>query len=679
MPPQQANLRKDRLTLAQLAAYDDVITDALVDHVYFWTQIRKNRAKYFASRGVREEDVSGILQRWVIVEQDPAKAEHELLQLSGLRRYVDRLKTVQEKDDFRKHLRRYINIYLPECAFEVSTTNRYTIVTQEAAVTSRRLIKRGEAIKYLSGIQVSMSKDEEAELGTRRRDFSIVMSSRKKSASLFLGPARFANHDCDANARLITTGTQGMEVGAVREIDAGEEITVSYGDDYFGEGNRECLCKTCEGLGRNGWVSKSVEDISSGVTAPPLIGDKLEGPYSFRRKRKYGFDRDSMTPLSSSETRQTPTLKKHAKSKPKRPAALNECHTDPVSDMVVKVEDEPCDARQMNTSVMDTQWSVEGSTRRKPALIGETTGIQTKPPDQDPTNTGDSFLATIAVPSTAFDSPSEPSPNDNVRVGTRDAEGPLSTGSRSPTLSAGDSSQVSIATTVTSVLDDTSTDKPSMPSQVPSRPYVAVSSAAENTDDSKSHAQTPPTVLMDQVDPTEDVDPINKAMRKARLPTIAPRSPSTVISSIDTPPSVTDLHRRIPGDYVLTSSLLSEPYSAWVLCSVCDSAFVQADAYFTRSACPRCERHSKLYGYAWPKTQKECKSDREERVLDHRTVHRFLRPKEEKEIKKGKVRDLNGRESTASSAPEESLTSEESMRTNKGLRGRRRPSNRQVE
>ena len=61
---------------------------------------------------------------------------------------------------------------------------------------------------------------------------------------------------------------------------------------------------------------------------------------------------------------------------------------------------------------------------------------------------------------------------------------------------------------------------------------------------------------------------------------------------------------------------------------------MQQNAYFTRSSCPRCERHSKLYGYMWPKTDKEGRDDKEERVLDHRTVHRFIRPEEERSIRK---------------------------------------------
>lgn len=84
-------------------------------------------------------------------------------------------------------------------------------------------------MKYLCGVQVHMTEDEEEFIKSSRRDFSIVVSGRSGTASLFLGPARFANHDCDANARLNPTGNSGMEIVAYRNIDEGEEVTVSYG------------------------------------------------------------------------------------------------------------------------------------------------------------------------------------------------------------------------------------------------------------------------------------------------------------------------------------------------------------------------------------------------------------------------------------------------------------------
>ena len=164
----------------------------------------------------------------MIIKKSPAEAESQLLALPGLKKFEDNLKTAKEKEDFRQHLRRYVNIYLPDCAFEVTTTNRYTVVTHEASVTARRLIKKGEVIKYLCGIQVLMTPEEEEFIQNSRRDFSIVISSRNKQASLFLGPARFANHDCGANAELITGPNHGMMIKALQNIEIGEEVTVTY-------------------------------------------------------------------------------------------------------------------------------------------------------------------------------------------------------------------------------------------------------------------------------------------------------------------------------------------------------------------------------------------------------------------------------------------------------------------
>ncbi len=74
---------------------------------------------------------------------------------------------------------------------------------------------------------------------------------------------------------------------------------------------------------------------------------------------------------------------------------------------------------------------------------------------------------------------------------------------------------------------------------------------------------------------------------------------------------------------------------AWIHCKNCNTAFVQKDAYFTKANCPRCERHSKLYGYIWPKTEPAGPWDDEERVLDHREIHRFLDPAEEAKVRGG--------------------------------------------
>ncbi|EDN10897.1 predicted protein [Histoplasma mississippiense (nom. inval.)] len=226
--------RKEKLTLSQLASYDDVITDALVDRAYFWTKIRKNRTKYISCRGILEEQVTAILLHDVIVGKDVPKAEKALLAIPGLKKFVDRLKSDREKEWFRRHLRKYISIYLPDCPFEVMTTKSlYHNHPRSGCFLRASTSPRGTTIRGLSGTLVPMTREEEIDLDLTRKDFSIVMSSRKKTPSIFLGPARFANHDCNANARLVMRGPESMEVVAIRDIVVGEEITVSYGENYF--------------------------------------------------------------------------------------------------------------------------------------------------------------------------------------------------------------------------------------------------------------------------------------------------------------------------------------------------------------------------------------------------------------------------------------------------------------
>ena len=68
-------------------------------------------------------------------------------QLSGIQNFTRSLKTDGEREHFKRHMRKYMSIWLPDCAWEVGTTNRYTILTPEAAAFARRDIKKGEIIK----------------------------------------------------------------------------------------------------------------------------------------------------------------------------------------------------------------------------------------------------------------------------------------------------------------------------------------------------------------------------------------------------------------------------------------------------------------------------------------------------------------------------------------------------
>ena len=629
-----------------------------------------------------------ILLHDVIVDRNVQQAESSLLKLQGLRKFMDKLKTEREKDDFRRHMRKYINIWLPDCPFEVSTTNRYTIVTQEAAATARRYVKKGDTIKYLSGNLVAMTSEEEKDLDLTRRDFSIVMSSRKKTPSLFLGPARFANHDCDANARLVTRGSDGMQVVAVRDIEIDEEITVTYGDDYFGIGNCECLCRSCEEKGRNGWSNRDLSISLGGLSTPLLTNaENSSGLYSFRRKRKY----DSLPDLSRAST--TPDmddtwLAKRMKSNTARSTSdhcfrlsgvgQNHCTTIKVekvenvsSSLRNKIMDAGCPTGPVRVGPLRGPVLGNGKLRyRRRNLVSSAKGELESNVETAVASSGNQQMKSREIDAASF----------LKSISSGQILQPLASDPRNMLGTRSDLQE-------DSVVQLTVPKKRGRPKKIRTPPvYVPpiqseISCASSDVDSvfdnehmrNSSPATTPSTSLESGIDwkaqreelsvasnsglsdlsENDELDDVHlTVVRRPGKPKALSRKPKVVPTIEIEIPTV-----RYPGDYVRTPLLLGEAYSRWVDCRTCDACWVQPNGYYTRKECPRCERHSKLYGYQWPKTEKQGKGDGEERVMDHRTVHRFIRPEEEalsRKKAKGLIRDRSVISSRTQSEREES-------------------------
>ncbi|KAI1370145.1 hypothetical protein F4677DRAFT_451693 [Hypoxylon crocopeplum] len=656
MPPSPSTaLKKQQITLAQLSSYDDILTDALVDHVYYWTAIPKNRPSYHPSRGVKEEEITKIIQTHLIVDPDTELAESKLLATDGLHKFYDALKTQKEKDGFRAHLRRYMQIYLADCPFEVSSTNRYTIVNHEAAVTARQFIKRGQPVKYLSGIQVMITDKEEKELSKRKKDFSIVISARNKCASLFMGPARFANHDCGANARLMTTGQAGIEIIATRDIEVGDEVTVTYAENYFGVDNCECLCKTCEDNAVNGWapadgtvaIKKSIEAISSegyslrhrrrddscaSVSRTPSVTPDIRPRILKTRSKTLKVDSErgsafgSPAPqglLRQKRKREYESLHSPPVTPDKKPRTL-QYEIQPIADppsLSGRSSDE--DSASMRSSEREsedmalTDVTTPDSDVKEPVL--QSPGLTPAKLPAAPLKREDLETSLSEITYT----PSTPGTQDSIAVA------PL------PTIESQAQGDDDIATPrLTDKLDESS-DIIALPSPV--APVTPISNSAEVIALTLATAESAGS---------EDLSP-----RRGRPRGRPPRGQSPTISHVAEEP-IPPTRTRTPGDYALTPVLLSEPNSAWIHCTVCNDPFVQQNAYYTRSSCPRCERHSKLYGYQWPKTEKEGKHDKEERILDHRTIHRFLTAEDEAKIRGRKLPSASAAPTPADETPE---------------------------
>lgn len=629
-------------------------------------------------------------------------AEKALLALPGLKRYKKGLRSKIEQERFLSHIRKYISIYSTDCAWEVSTTNRYTIVTYEAAVTARRRIKQGDKVKYLIGTLVPLTTEESADLDMTNRNFSIVVSSRKKNSSIFLGPARFANHDCDANGRLVTTGPDGMEVVAMKNIEVGDEITVSYGDDYFGPNNIDCLCHTCEILERNGWTSKAaiLEDRSQNSTPAPSRVSSVQA-----RGLKRKFDSDSSS-FSSSSTPPSKAIKIT-----QSPSKLQQSWTPPAALETELLEE------VSTTELQESAETVPISVPQQVAVLSPPHSPR-QSAEQDPQE--NSPLLSSETPPDAVLSPQpvEPGSANSAKskkghheskmtarlLGKVSSRAPLSPAPTSPS-SHGSTTETVLTTQLPA---ETSPTDPPLTIKMETVEItkvevdgdtIVIGSSSQDSDrmgeslSGLAGSDEPPHIAEELADPavqppiphvvsTLSTTTITKGVHIPEIST--PVSETHVLPSIEQASTTVTratltIHPvtgtiRIAGDYILTRKLLAQPHDRWVQChnSKCYGFFIQPNGYQTRRECPRCERHSMLYGFPWPKTDADPRKllerksqnkkrdnpgaaaveysayrrkgrcgkgtwvegggDEEERVMDHRTIHRFVLPEEERDV-----------------------------------------------
>nr|VWO98317.1 Integral membrane protein [Ganoderma boninense] len=177
------------------------------------------------------------------------------------------------------HASRYFELYLPSGSIEIAHTSRYSHRTgkSELCILATRPLAPGTVISELKGSMADLTEEEDKELkGTDighaegvgiRRDFSVIHSKQLKKNHLFLGPARFVNHDCDHNVELFREGRY-ITFRVIKHIGVGEEVTAHYGDGYFGRNNRHCLCQTCEINQRGGYAPHDDDEISDSGSAP---------------------------------------------------------------------------------------------------------------------------------------------------------------------------------------------------------------------------------------------------------------------------------------------------------------------------------------------------------------------------------------------------------------------------
>ncbi|GFQ87557.1 histone-lysine N-methyltransferase KMT5B-A [Trichonephila clavata] len=218
---------------------------------------------FFRLHGIQENILKNIVNDFFHNHQDYEKAYNQLISIEWVVTCIHEW-TEDRKQRFKNHVFNYLRAFDVNSGYHMFPCTRYSMESFAGAkICATKKWNVAEKIMGLVGCIAQLSEDDENRLLIPGiNDFSVMYSYRKCLSQLWLGPAAFINHDCNPNCEFVATG-KNIRIQVIRDIEVGDEITCSYGTNFFDENNSLCECETCERLHMGAFKSNIAPDVEN--------------------------------------------------------------------------------------------------------------------------------------------------------------------------------------------------------------------------------------------------------------------------------------------------------------------------------------------------------------------------------------------------------------------------------